>query len=71
MNMRMKTQILAPGMQNSNHPCFSLQFRKRELVDSLPETGKKQVVQLRWILHKKTVECIQNGKDHMEVWYRQ
>jgi hypothetical protein len=71
MNMRMKGEILTPGMQQGYHTGFSMELCKRELSYCFPCTGKQYVVKNDRMLKKQAIEFIRNRKNHMKVWYRQ
>ena len=71
MNMRVKTQILSPGMQYGHHARFCMQLRVRELSKSLPCAGKKQVIKICRMLKKQAIEHVRYRKNNMKIWYRE
>jgi len=70
MNMRVKAQILSPGMQYGYHARFCMQISVRELSYSFPCAGKQQVIKICRLVNKQTIEFIRYSKNHMKVWDR-
>jgi len=70
MDMRVKTQILSPGMQYGHHARFCMQLCVRELSNCFPYTGKQYVIKICRMLKKQTIEFIRYCKHNMKVWDR-
>ena len=70
MHMRVKTQVLPPGMQNSKHARFGLQLDKTELRYGLPGSTEKQIIQKNRMIQEQVVKLARDSKHNMKIRYR-
>ena len=71
MQMRVKAQVLSPGVQYRHHARFGMKFCKGKLCYRLPYTPEQQVIHHYRLMDKQPVQQIGNRKYHMKIRNRQ
>ena len=65
MDMRMQTQVLSPGMKNTDGSALSPVMTVAERAQCVPHSSKQVIVKPFTIQHADTMECLRYGKDNM------
>ena len=65
MDMRMQTQVLSPGMKNTDGSRLRCVMAIAERSQCIPHSSKQSIVKPFAIQHTNSMECLWNGKDYM------
>ena len=70
MNMRMKREILSPGVQDAGEPNLSAEpFRIRGNLQHGGGTGaEQQAIEKSWVVQAEPIQFVRHSKDNVEVW---
>ena len=71
MDVRMKWEVLSPGMDYSNRSGFNTKMRVSTWAKRIPNRSKKQVVIPPLVVQANGVQVVRNGKHQVVMFHRQ